>query len=589
LCGLGYDPEVVLCDSCLLGSYAGIASGLQCTECPASGAETYVQFVTIIIATLLLLVLSCILMVKCSVRAAKKMKDDDFESQTEGQAQSMSAVAGAANDTAAAIDGGGALSGGLGPLINILTGYVQIMGQLGAIVSIKMPDVFQNFLIGLNFISLPVGQFVNSQCVSWQLGSNEYTAPFATDFAIKATMPFAILLVTGALYTVSRRYIARRAPEQIKANATKAARAYSAAVIIFLLNFFHPTVTATMFRVYLCEAIYLDEEDPQRWLIVDRSVECHSSNPQWTTMIAVSVLLTLIYTVGWPLFILFHLCRLHKRSYRNARGDDVEKMKRIQADHGVAAGRTKDGKPVYSYVEVPMTRLDTDESKQLLGSSYKDYEDGFYWFSVYETFRRTLQTAGVVIVAFIAGPEQAKDFELPFITFIAWLSLVFAAFALPYKDSNEDKVLLLVLLVVAVTWTGLQAEQLAGFGDASAFGSFLVALQVGLLVVIGGVVLPRMFRVLIKVAKKDEAIGSAVGSVRKLNALVGASWRFSTSTCKIVPRSQTAPTTTVQVKEASHHSASTDPASPIATETPTETGLGAPSTSSAPPRFSLNS
>jgi len=214
LCGLGYDPEVVLCDSCLLGSYAGIASGLQCTECPASGAETYVQFVTIIIATLLLLVLSCILMVKCSVRAAKKMKDDDFESQTEGQAQSMSAVAGAANDTAAAIDGGGALSGGLGPLINILTGYVQIMGQLGAIVSIKMPDVFQNFLIGLNFISLPVGQFVNSQCVSWQLGSNEYTAPFATDFAIKATMPFAILLVTGALYTVSRRYIARRAPEQ---------------------------------------------------------------------------------------------------------------------------------------------------------------------------------------------------------------------------------------------------------------------------------------------------------------------------------------------------------------------------------------
>ena len=32
------------------------------------------------------------------------------------------------------------------------------MGQLGSVISVKLPTQFASFLAGLNFISLPVGQ-----------------------------------------------------------------------------------------------------------------------------------------------------------------------------------------------------------------------------------------------------------------------------------------------------------------------------------------------------------------------------------------------------------------------------------------------
>lgn len=89
-------------------------------------------------------------------------------------------------------------------------------------------------------------------------------------------------------------------------------------------------------------------------------------------------------------------------------------------------------------------------------------------------------------VQFIAGPKDSEIFELPFITFIAWLSLAIAALLLPFKSSEDDQLLLLALLVVAVTWTGLQANELADVGKGSdQFGAFLVGIQLLLLAVMG--------------------------------------------------------------------------------------------------------
>jgi len=452
-------------------------------------------------------VLACALIVKCSIRAAKKTTGgDDLESDAASAAATLSAVAGSAQDTARAM---GNSAPSIAPLLNILTGYVQVMGQLGSVLTVPIPDGFANFLGVLNFVSLPIGQFVNSQCVSWQLGSDSYTSSYSADFAIKAAMPFGIVLGVLAVYGVARAIVARMAPAKIKAKVIKAARAYAAGGIIFLLNFFHPAVTSTMFRVYLCEEIYLDRPEAQRWLIADHATECDGANPGWTGKIAVSVVITLLYTIGWPLFLFVNLLRWHRRPYRNARGEDMPMLtKQVSADHGLVAGFNQ-GKPVYSFIEIPMTRLDNEEARQLLGSSYGDYEDRWFWFSVYETLRRTVQTAGVVVVSFIAGPEQSKDFELPFITFIAWLSLAFAALTLPFKNYEDDKVMLLALLVVAVTMTGLQADQLADFGQGGHFGSFLVAIQVILLAVIVLFLMPRLLKTFLNALKNDQVVGKA--------------------------------------------------------------------------------
>ena len=55
--------------------------------------------------------------------------------------------------------------------------------------------------------------------------------------------------------------------------------------------------------------------------------------------IAISVIVTLVYTVGWPVFIFTCLYRLHKKPSKGA-GNISEATplnKMIPADHGVAA------------------------------------------------------------------------------------------------------------------------------------------------------------------------------------------------------------------------------------------------------------
>ena len=43
------------------------------------------------------------------------------------------------------------------PLFNILFGYIQVMGQMGVVLTgIKLPANLLNFLAGLNFFSLPL-------------------------------------------------------------------------------------------------------------------------------------------------------------------------------------------------------------------------------------------------------------------------------------------------------------------------------------------------------------------------------------------------------------------------------------------------
>ena len=70
----------------------------------------------------------------------------------------------------------------LAPIFNILGGYLQVMGQMGFVLTLPLPGPFADFLAALAAFSLPIGQFTSTACVAFYVGVTEPVGAFGVDF-----------------------------------------------------------------------------------------------------------------------------------------------------------------------------------------------------------------------------------------------------------------------------------------------------------------------------------------------------------------------------------------------------------------------
>ena len=344
VCGKGYDATTSLCGRCLAG-YSRDEITSECTKC--EGRESaWLQMAGLVSGFLLLLYLIYFILKRAGVNSGFAIVEI-IESGLDHPVMGI-------------VDEGecSALSG----LVNIITGYVQVIGQSLQIFSVDFPSYFAGILDVLRWFTLPLFSFMGAQCFSFFAMGFAYD-PFVLGFSFQATLPWFIVGFYTGLFCIVRFFN----------KSTK--KDIFVKIICFILTYVHPSVSATMFRLYNCKSIYASREKKQEFLDADPGVECFTST-QWQAMAGVSIFMLVAFIFGWPIFVYFLLRRLHRTPMKDDRGRVI--MKRVRTDRAWMIDL--DNKPIISEVEVPSCMLDDPTICSLYGTLFSDFKPQFYWY-----------------------------------------------------------------------------------------------------------------------------------------------------------------------------------------------------------------
>ena len=441
-CGVGFDSTSNLCGRCSAG-YSRDEITQSCTRC--EGKESaYFQVVGILTGVVILLLVVFAILKRSGVTTGVAMVDLIANGLDHP-------VLDIADDAEL-----GAISG----LINILTGYLQVIGQTMSIFSIDFPAYLVGLLDVLSWFTLPVFNFMGAQCFAYFTTGYRYD-PFLMGFSFQAALPLFIVFFYFCLYGLMRL------------RSSDLGGSIFVKVVCFLLVYIHPSVSAMMFRLYNCRSIYAERTDRQAFLRADPDIECFTS-PQWKAMAAVSVLVLVGFVVALPVAMYVLVVRLHGTPLTDKNGRTV--LKKVRADGGRVEAYDLSGKPIIAEVEVPCTMLDDPRMLGMFGMLYNDFRVRFYWYQSYEIIRRMTQTAGVVVVSTLFGDK----YELPFASVVAFLFAIVHALLMPFRHKSLDFLQLLVLGGQALTYFLLYSME-TGIGERQSTDVALFTIQLCLM------------------------------------------------------------------------------------------------------------
>lgn len=333
VCGVGYEPGSILCGRCASG-YSRDEVTQSCTRC--EGRESaYFQVAGIVSGVLLLLYAVYAVLRRAGVTSGIGMLEV-IENVLDHPVVDL------VDDAEI-----GALSG----LANIVTCYVQVLGQSLLVFSIDFPSYFAGVLDVLKWFTLPMFSFMGAQCFAYFSAGLRYS-PFLMAFSFQAALPWFIIGFYLLVFLAIRSGRPGEGSIFVK-------------VVAFLLVYFHPNVSAMMFRLYNCRSVYAAQASAQRLLRADPEIKCFLSQ-QWRAMAAVSAVMLVAFIAALPVGIYVLLMRLHAAPLRNEAGKQI--MKRERADGGRAAAFDMDGKPIVVEVEVPCTMLDDPRMARMFGT-----------------------------------------------------------------------------------------------------------------------------------------------------------------------------------------------------------------------------
>ncbi|CAM9509603.1 unnamed protein product [Ectocarpus fasciculatus] len=249
----------------------------------------------------------------------------------------------------------------------------QIMTQFTDVANVTYPDVYQNFLNGLEVFNFDLSWILSAGCV--------VDVDFHDRLLMSTIGPICAALLLGCTYFAAIR-VHRGATETL-VNVR-----HKHVFMVLLLTFFvYSSVSATLFRTFACETL----EDGKRYLLADYRIECDSSKHQRFEVYA--GVMVLLYTAGIPALYSFLLFR----------------------DRNVLKGRDEASQ------ELPSRATSTSDL-------WKPYKPSVFYYEVIECARRVL-LAGVVVFIY---PNSSAQIAITLI--IAFTFVVISEGLAPYAS-----------------------------------------------------------------------------------------------------------------------------------------------------------
>lgn len=260
----------------------------------------------------------------------------------------------------------------------ILTSFYQIVSKLPSTLAVQYPDVYQGFAMALNSVFnfdaiglISVGCFLPRSMYS-----------FYSSFLATTLTPIGLSLL---LYFVTVRQ--KRRLDPVASNELMSARFG----LFFGLTYLIFASASTMaFTTFLCTT-YGDDET--RYLIADRSIDCDSNVHEKYKVL--SYFMILVYPVG---ITALYTCELWK--------------------HRLAIQNTE-------------TREDDPEVQHIV-FLWCDYRPDFWWYEIYECFRRLSFTGMLVFF------EPGSAPQLCFSIILALLSSLMYVYNQPFERTEEN-------------------------------------------------------------------------------------------------------------------------------------------------------
>ena len=337
--------------------------------------------------------------------------------------------------------------------LRILISLYQVLSGIGIVFSIKYPPIYYDLLRfnPLNFdIDLP--NLLPLGCVM--------TMSFFERLAMRTSFPFAVYIIFGFIASRLRAQVnAADKPKKSKGlmSSRKLSRSMTRTfkettssgnkqqldfiaelcdnISFFTMFLVYPTCSQAIFSYLVCDELDGAGEDGQRYLRVDFSIDCNST--EYYLFLPYVLVCVAIYPIGVPLLytkILFsnrNLLRLLQGA-ELAVASTTKEMEREQVE--IDAGRLTQKEEVEmrammaqqaNYIEKSKKRLEELKGKMngMVRKLTAGYELRTYWFEVFECCRK-IALVGLPVICRPGSAEQLIiGLFVAFATFAAYTSI----------------------------------------------------------------------------------------------------------------------------------------------------------------------
>ncbi|GMH73197.1 hypothetical protein TL16_g06118 [Triparma laevis f. inornata] len=328
----------------------------------------------------------------------------------------------------------------------ILTSFYQIVSRLPSTLSIQYPDFYRGFTTAINSVfNFNAIGLISVGCV---LPHSMYS--FYGTFLVTTLTPIILSLLLFLITALQRRKLDPYAANKLTANRFS---------LFYGFTYLTFASTSTMsFSTFQCTKYGDDETE---WLIADRSIDCSSDFHQ--KFMILSVLMILVYPIGITALYSYELWK-HQEGIK-----DAEKR-------------------------------EGDQSIQHIVFLWRDYRAEYWWFEIYECFRRLSFTGMLVFF----DPGSAP--QLCFSIILALMSSLMYAYHQPFEKLEENtlaqistvSIFLTLLAGILITLKeNLDEEYKANLGALLVFVNTLVFAMVGV-----GVLFKPVFKFIQKFNEK---------------------------------------------------------------------------------------
>jgi hypothetical protein len=330
----------------------------------------------------------------------------------------------------------------------IMLSFMQVLNQIKLVYTIPFPAVFSSFLGSLGFANLDFLTMVGMGCV----------APFNFYGKLLAMTLVPLVLSTG----LGIKYKLSKSDEQ---------RNKCVAWFLKLTYLVFPGVSTVVFQAFPCYTF----DDGSSYLKADLSIDCNA--PEYSGMVTYAVLMTIMYPIGVTGMYAALLWRQRKAIC------PIEGQWRsflcIKDALPPRLGSTKEEEGILEQRNLDMEKNTRLSSIQFL---FKEYEPCYWWYEIFECFRRLMLTGGSVV--FMEGSATQVVGGM----LMAFLSIHVYSTCQAFIVDADDVLALLAQWGILFTLFGgllfkLNLSQTDGYdNDGSGLGLFLVFVNVMVLV-----------------------------------------------------------------------------------------------------------
>jgi hypothetical protein len=344
-----------------------------------------------------------------------------------------------------------------GAKVKIVLSFAQVINQIKGVYNIPYPVNFSKFISSLGFVNLDILTMVGMGCV----------APFSFYGKLVAMtlIPIVLAAALGIKYKLS-------ASVDVKNKCV--------AWFLKLTYLVFPGVSTAVFQSFPC--ITFDTEQPEvfdSFLKADLSLDCNAA--ERPAMLFYVIVMVIVYPIGITAMYATLLWRQRKaicpiegkwRSFLGIKDVFPPKLRTMDEEDAITEQR----------------KLDIPKNPELKSIQFlfKEYEPYFWWFEVFECFRRLMLTGGSVM--FMEGSATQVVCGM----LIALLAIHVYSICQPFVEDDDDVLALGSQWGILFTLFGglllkLQLNGTDGYDkDGSGFGAFLILVNVLVMVVGAG-------------------------------------------------------------------------------------------------------